>query len=66
MLVDDRRALWSAWKTRCILRGRTVHLQSGPRSTIGVCRGIDTDGALLLETSSGTERALGGVIVRIE
>ena len=59
MLVDDHKTLWSAWRSRCILQGRTIHLQSGPRLTIGVCRGIDSDGALLVETDSGMERAGG-------
>ncbi|MEX2286292.1 MAG: biotin--[acetyl-CoA-carboxylase] ligase [Planctomycetaceae bacterium] len=66
LLLGEQSALRSAWMSRCILHGRTVHLQSGPRMTVGVCRGIDIDGALLLETDSGMERALGGVIARVE
>ena len=50
------------WSDSCLLTGKTVTIQAGPNEIRGVCRGIDDSGALLLETNSGTERILGGVV----
>ena len=54
------------WESRCLLRGRTVQVTAGQRQTIGVCRGIDAQGALLLEHNSGVERCFAGVVTRLE
>ena len=54
------------WEPRCLLRGRTVQVTAGRRQTVGVCRGIDEQGALLLQTSSGVERCFSGVVTRVE
>lgn len=63
-LADDDPTLPSRWQSRCVLRGRSVELQAGERIVRGLCRGIDTDGALLLDTPTGPERLYGGVLVR--
>jgi BirA family biotin operon repressor/biotin-[acetyl-CoA-carboxylase] ligase len=49
----------------CLQRSRRATIESGGRLASGVCRGIDSDGALLLETPAGTERFLSGSI-RVE
>jgi BirA family biotin operon repressor/biotin-[acetyl-CoA-carboxylase] ligase len=54
------------WESRCLLRGRTVRVTAGNQQTIGVCRGIDPQGALLLESSTGVERCFAGVVTWIE
>lgn len=66
MLVDADPALVQQWQRLCILRDRTVHLQVGSREVTGVCRGIDEQGALLLETQDNVERHYAGFIRRFE
>ena len=53
------------WQSLCALSGKTVELQSGNRAVRGLCRGIDADGALLVETDTGLERLYAGVLVRV-
>ena len=65
-LVAKDACLWNDWQQLCLLRGRTVHLEIGSGRIVGVCRGIDPDGALLLQTESGIERVFSGVVSRIE
>lgn len=56
--------LQQAWRRRCLLTGRSVEIELPSRRLIGVCRGIDHDGALIVETDAGTERCLSGVVVK--
>jgi BirA family biotin operon repressor/biotin-[acetyl-CoA-carboxylase] ligase len=58
-------ALPERWQALCALSGKTVELQSGNRSIRGVCRGIDSDGALLVDTGTGRERLYAGLLVRV-
>jgi BirA family biotin operon repressor/biotin-[acetyl-CoA-carboxylase] ligase len=64
-LAADDPELPLGWQTRCVLTGQTIELVAGDRTVRGICRGIDADGALLLETPSGPERLYGGVLVRV-
>jgi BirA family biotin operon repressor/biotin-[acetyl-CoA-carboxylase] ligase len=59
-------AVREQWSRRCLLTGKTVTLRAGSADTTGRCRGIDDEGALLLETARGVERFRSGVIVRYE
>ncbi len=59
---DDE--LRTRWRERCLLTNRTVHLDYGARSVVGLCRGIDDEGALLIETGNETERCFGGTITK--
>ena len=55
--------LRAAWLARHAHENQPVRLLSdfeAPRS--GICRGVDTDGALLFETDAGIERVLSGEI----
>lgn len=55
--------LREAWMARHAWNGRPVLLHSdfaAPRP--GLCRGVDADGALLLETGAGIERILAGEV----
>lgn len=54
------------WQNRCLLRGRTVTLEQGPRTVRGRCLGIETDGSLALETDRGAERFYAGVLTSVE
>jgi BirA family biotin operon repressor/biotin-[acetyl-CoA-carboxylase] ligase len=57
-------ALASRWQSLCALAGQRIELMSGNRRVSGLCRGIDCDGALLVETEAGPERLYAGVLVR--
>lgn len=50
------------WPEYCLLTGKSVTIQAGPKAVTGLCRGIDNSGALLLETDRGIQRMLGGVV----
>ncbi len=50
---------WDRW---CWLTGRTVEVENGQPATHGLCRGIDADGALLIDTTTGTQRVYSGVV----
>ncbi len=63
--LHDRPRLAPRWRQRCLLTGRSVTLNSGPRSVTGTCLGIEDDGALLLETIAGPQRFYGGTIETI-
>lgn len=56
--------LWAKWRERCLLTNRTVHFDSGTRELVGLCRGIDDEGALVIETVNQTERCFAGVITQ--
>jgi BirA family biotin operon repressor/biotin-[acetyl-CoA-carboxylase] ligase len=60
---DDLRERWAA---QCHLTGRIVHLESQAGRTVGLCLGIDSDGALLLQNETGPTRHLSGVIRQID
>jgi BirA family transcriptional regulator, biotin operon repressor / biotin---[acetyl-CoA-carboxylase] ligase len=49
-----------AWERYSALTGRRVTVIDGAARMVGVVRGIDSDGALLLETDDGPQRILTG------
>jgi len=63
---DAASALAARWSNHCYLTARTVQLEANGRRTVGVCRGIDDQGALVLATSEGERRFLSGTIVSYE
>jgi BirA family transcriptional regulator, biotin operon repressor / biotin---[acetyl-CoA-carboxylase] ligase len=46
----------------CLQRGRALSIESGGKTIRGKCVGIASDGALLLDTPSGRERVVIGVL----
>ena len=50
------------WAKRCLLTGREVTLETNEKLLHGVCRGIDKQGALLLETGAGLEPCMAGTV----
>ena len=70
--VDLRRlaandpSLPDRWQSLCVLRDRTVSLDTSQQVVTGRCLGIADDGALRLQTHSGEQRFYGGVVRRIE
>ena len=53
------------WQRYCVLRGQVVALDVNERHVTGECRGIDGDGALVLQTGNGTKRYFSGVVTGI-
>ncbi len=53
-------AVRPVWESYSALTGRKVTVVDGQRRQTGIVRGIDSDGALLLETGTGLERILAG------
>ncbi len=59
--------LWNAqvqegWCLRCYLTSQKIQIDLGVRQVEGVCRGIDDDGALLLDVEGEVERHYAGVV----
>lgn len=65
-LAANSPELPQRWNDLCFLRGRLVQHTVGDRVTLGMCQGVDQQGALLLQTEAGLSRVLGGVITKWE
>jgi len=64
---EGLRPFREEWQTADALRGRIVNVLNGRQTVQGVARGIDLDGALLVETPAGLVRFVSGeVSVRAE
>jgi BirA family biotin operon repressor/biotin-[acetyl-CoA-carboxylase] ligase len=64
-LKSSNLGLSDQWRTRCMLQGRTLRIESGNRVLVGVCQGIDDEGALLVQTDLGVRRCHAGVVAKI-
>jgi BirA family biotin operon repressor/biotin-[acetyl-CoA-carboxylase] ligase len=64
-LAGDEIDFPALWRTKCYLTGERVSVHIGPEAQVGTCRGLDADGALLLETDRGIERVLAGTVRRL-
>ena len=58
--ADGFAAVRPAWERYSALTGRRVTVLDGETRIAGVVRGIDSEGALILETDAGPERILTG------
>ncbi len=54
------------WQDACVLTGHAISLIVESEHVRGVCRGIDAEGALVLECSDGLRKFRSGVAVRLE
>ena len=63
-LRSDPKAVADRANRLCMQRDRTLTLQWGERKTVGRCRGVADDGALLLETSAAVEKFYSGSVMR--
>ena len=61
---DDQ--LQDRWRSRSLLTGRSVTVETVTGILHGVCRGIDGDGALLLQTEQGVRPCLAGTVTLAE
>ncbi|MGL4714146.1 MAG: bifunctional biotin--[acetyl-CoA-carboxylase] ligase/biotin operon repressor BirA [Shewanella sp.] len=55
-------AFQARWQTVDLFYGRDIRLLMGEKSVDGICRGIDEQGAVLLETVDGVQTFIGGEI----
>ncbi|HUY31399.1 MAG TPA: biotin--[acetyl-CoA-carboxylase] ligase [Pirellulales bacterium] len=62
-LALDPEAVGRRAHDACLQRGQTLTIEAGPRQTSGVCAGIASDGALLLDTPTGRQSHYSGVLV---
>jgi BirA family biotin operon repressor/biotin-[acetyl-CoA-carboxylase] ligase len=61
-LLERPEHLIALWRSYHLLPGRWLEIDAYGRRLQGICRDIDDDGALLIETSDGVQRCVGGVI----
>jgi BirA family transcriptional regulator, biotin operon repressor / biotin---[acetyl-CoA-carboxylase] ligase len=62
--ADGDDTLVADCNQRCALRGRHVAIQSGDATIEGLCRGIASDGALLIDQGPSTRHVLSGTVLR--
>jgi BirA family transcriptional regulator, biotin operon repressor / biotin---[acetyl-CoA-carboxylase] ligase len=65
-LAVEHADLPRLWQTRCVLTGRRVEIDQPDRRHSGRCLGIDTDGALLLDSPAAPVRLHAGVVASIQ
>jgi BirA family transcriptional regulator, biotin operon repressor / biotin---[acetyl-CoA-carboxylase] ligase len=61
-LGEAALALPEVWAEHCVLTGNRIVLQSGDQEVTGQCQGIDSTGAILVETNGKTQRWFGGIV----
>ncbi len=66
LLEESPDELQSRWANACYLTGRIVHLETPTATHVGLCLGIDSDGALLLQGERGPARYTTGIVRRID
>lgn len=59
-MADDPTALLARYRPRCALDGRQVTVFCGAEQVRGMCRGIDADGGLVVDTAAGRVRITSG------
>lgn len=57
-------AVVERWPSYCLLTGQTVEAQTPAGTWIGLCQGLDADGALILRNEVGKRRFTTGTVVR--
>ena len=58
--------LTEEWQARCFLDGRAIRLETDTTTAEGICRGIDPQGALLLESEGGVKCFVSGTVILID
>jgi BirA family biotin operon repressor/biotin-[acetyl-CoA-carboxylase] ligase len=65
-LLENDAGVIERLRRRCVLTGRCVTIETAGSTWSGLCRGIDDDGALMLQTTDGPRRCFAGVVAAIE
>ena len=58
--------LHAGWQKRCLLTDRSIRVKTIQKEIEGLCRGIDEQGALLVQTAGNLERCLSGTITLLD
>jgi BirA family transcriptional regulator, biotin operon repressor / biotin---[acetyl-CoA-carboxylase] ligase len=64
LAANSPQQLAAAADAVCLQKNRQLRLQWGPTVHYGCCRGIDAAGAIVLETSEGTQSFPAGVVMK--
>lgn len=64
--VHNREALLDQWRAYSLLTGRNVQIDSPGHRVAGICRGIDEEGALLIDDGQQQHRCVAGVVSRFD
>ncbi|MCU8041446.1 bifunctional biotin--[acetyl-CoA-carboxylase] ligase/biotin operon repressor BirA [Shewanella oncorhynchi] len=59
---EELAAFKTRWQAADLFYGREIRLLMGEKSVEGICRGVDEQGAVLLETADGVQAFIGGEI----
>ena len=51
------------WQPFCVLTGRSISLEAAGDTIVGTCRGIDAQGAIVLQTGEQVQRFFTGTIL---
>ncbi len=63
-LIADGDQFSAQWNKRCLLTGQKIQIDTPKQKITGLCRGINAEGALLLETDNGVEPCYSGVVTQ--
>jgi BirA family biotin operon repressor/biotin-[acetyl-CoA-carboxylase] ligase len=63
-LAADDAGLAEKWKRLDLLRDRPIRVALGPRTLVGTARGIDPQGALIVDDGREVHRLFGGQVLR--
>lgn len=55
-------SLRDRWAPLCYLSDRGVRITAGPKTFDGICRGVDDDGALLIDSGNKLQRHVAGTV----
>ena len=66
LLQQEPERLRQVWQDFCMLAGRRIQVDAGTRRIKGLCQGINSQGALLVETETTIEQCLSGVVTLID
>ena len=62
-LANKQLSISRRWQPDCLLEGHTVTLQIGQQQVRGLCRGVNEQGALLIENESGLQEFHAGSVL---
>lgn len=60
--LHNRDRVLDQWRAYCMLQSRTVAVTQQDRVVRGMCRGVDCEGALVLQTDDGEVACISGIV----
>lgn len=65
-LTDAPHSILQQLRSRCLVSGRRVRVETQGRAIAGICGGIGADGSLRVQTPKGEIPCFGGTVTQIE